>query len=194
MADAAKGLRVQLADEAELRLLQPADSGRLIALIERNHDHLMRWHPWVPVLREAENWDSYIRDNLERYARGEGIACGVWLEGQLVGVAECQDVNLESRSTELGYWLAEEHTGKGLATHACEALLSYAFNSLKLNRVVIRCPVDHERSARLAERLGFTREGRLRANRWLNGAPVDDYIYGLLADEWTSGSELMRLS
>ncbi len=193
MVDAIKGFRVQLEAGAELRNLQTADSCRLISLIERNLDHLMRWHPWVPVLRDPENWESYIRDNLERYARGEGIACGIWLEAQLVGVAECQDVNLESRSTELGYWLAEEHTGKGLATQACDALLRYAFNSLKLNRVVIRCPVGHERSARLAERLGFTREGRLRANRWLNDVAVDDYIYGLLADEWTSDSELMRL-
>ena len=188
-----RGFRARLGDGEELRVLRPDDGVELSRLIDGNHEHLMRWHPWVPGLRDLESWESYIRVNLDRYARGEGIACGIWLNNQIVGVVECQDVNLESRSTELGYWLVEEQTGKGIATRACEALLSYAFNSLKLNRVVIRCTVGHDGSVRLAERLGFLREGQLRANRWLDGNPVDDYVYGLLAHEW-HGSDIARIS
>jgi RimJ/RimL family protein N-acetyltransferase len=40
---------------------------------------------------------------------------------------------------------------------------------------------------RVLERLGFTREGRLR-ERWIVAGEVSDsFIYGLLAAEWKAG-------
>ena len=39
-------------------------------------------------------------------------------------------------------------------------------------------------AARLYERLGFTREGVMRAAYTLDGARRDLAIYGLLAEEW----------
>ena len=106
-----------------------------------------------------------------------------------VGVIECQAVDPHSRSTELGYWLDERHTGLGLASRACDVLLAHAFNELKLHKVVIRCPVGHDKSAGVARRLGFTQEGLLRAHRWLHESPVDEYVFGLLAHEWTQRGE-----
>src|SRR5215212_7167551 len=52
-------------------------------------------------------------------------------------------------------WLGEEHQGKGLVTAACLALVDHAFGDLGLNRMVISCATENEKSCAIPERLGF---------------------------------------
>ena len=59
----------------------------------------------------------------------------------------------------MGYWLGEEHQGKGLMTAACRALVDYAFGELGLNRVVISCATENKKRCAIPERLSFRREG-----------------------------------
>jgi len=75
----------------------------------------------------------------------------------------------------MGYWLAEEHQGKGLMTMACSVVLDYAFGELGQNHVEI-CAVP--------ERLGFTHESTTRQSQWLRDRHVDEAVYGMLASDW----------
>jgi ribosomal-protein-serine acetyltransferase len=101
-----------------------------------------------------------------------------------VGGLVCHAIHWESRKTEIGYWLAAEAVGKGLATQAARAALDYLFRELKLNRVEILCAVDNERSQAIPKRLGFTQEGVLRQAHWITNRYVDHALYALLAEEW----------
>jgi ribosomal-protein-serine acetyltransferase len=76
--------------------------------------------------------------------------------------------------------------GKGLVTTACQVMIDHAFHELGLNRVVISCASDNQRSRAIAEKLGFTREGILRQSDWLKDGFVDQVVYGILANEWRS--------
>jgi RimJ/RimL family protein N-acetyltransferase len=49
-------------------------------------------------------------------------------------------------------------------TEAVEGIFRYAVQELGANRVEIRCDTRNERSAKVAERLGFTKEGVLRSD------------------------------
>jgi ribosomal-protein-serine acetyltransferase len=84
----------------------------------------------------------------------------------------------------LGYWLGEEYQGKGLVTAACRALVEHAFGELGLNRVVISCATENEKSCAIPERLGFRREGIERQAEWLYDHFVDHVTYSALASEW----------
>ena len=53
-----------------------------------------------------------------------------------------------------------------------------------LHKVSAECDARNVASARLLERLGFTREGLLRRHTWIKGEWTDDAHYGLLAEEW----------
>ena len=69
-------------------------------------------------------------------------------------------------------------------TKSCLALINYAFDELKLNRVEMHCGVENKRSRKIPEKLGFIEEGVVRQAGWLHGRFVDFVIYGILANEW----------
>ncbi len=51
--------------------------------------------------------------------------------------------------------------------------------------MALRCDARNERSARAIERLGATREGRLRQHRIAPDGSVSDTLYfSILRDEW----------
>jgi RimJ/RimL family protein N-acetyltransferase len=85
---------------------------------------------------------------------------------------------------ELGWVLDPAATGRGYATEAVCALISFCFNDLGVRRVVANCFVDNTASWRLMERVGMRREGRAvadslhRSGRWL-----DTVTYAVLAEE-----------
>jgi RimJ/RimL family protein N-acetyltransferase len=88
------------------------------------------------------------------------------------------------RRGELAYWIAPEQWGNGYATAGSRLLLDYAFDRLNLNKVVARAFDFNEGSRRVIEKLGFTEEGRLRREAFIDGEYVDVYRYGLLESEW----------
>jgi ribosomal-protein-serine acetyltransferase len=71
-----------------------------------------------------------------------------------------------------------------LATKSCRALIDYAFDGLKLNRVEIQCGLENIKSRKIAEKLGFREEGVVRQSGWLQNRFVDFVIYGMLTSDW----------
>ncbi len=69
-------------------------------------------------------------------------------------------------------------------TQSCRALIAYAFDDLKFNKVEIHCATMNERSCAIPQRLGFTYEGTMRQTEWLYGHFLDLKLYGLLESEW----------
>jgi len=82
-------------------------------------------------------------------------------------------------SIETGYWIRNSCAGKGFMTEAVNALTQYAFKQLGVKRITITCDKDNIRSKKMTERLGFTLEGILKANRrkTLTNAISDTLVY-----------------
>jgi RimJ/RimL family protein N-acetyltransferase len=85
---------------------------------------------------------------------------------------------------EIGFTLAVPYQKQGFATEAVRAVLDRLFRVQGLHKVTGECDARNVASAGLMERLGFTREGRLRQQTYIKGEWTDDLIYGLLATEW----------
>lgn len=104
-------------------------------------------------------------------------------DGRLIGdVAVRLHDNL--MQAEIGFTLAGEHQRRGYATEAVRAVLDRLFREQRLHKVTGECDARNVASAGLLERLGFTREGRLRQQTYIKGEWTDDLLYGLLATEW----------
>lgn len=168
----------------ELKLLEAHHADALFALAESNRDFLRRWLPWLCATHQAANTLDFIKASLRQFADGEGFVGGVWFNGNLVGVIGHHGIDWASRTSTLGYWLTENHQGRGVMTRACEAVIDHAFTTLKLNKVVIRCASDNVRSQAIPKRLGFVHEGTLPNAERLHDRTVDIEIYGCLEWDW----------
>lgn len=117
-------------------------------------------------------------------ANNNGFHVGIWYQDSIAGVVGYNYINHSRRQTELGYWLGASYQGKGLMTAACRALVTYAFDMLKLKRVEIRCAVGNTRSIAIPRRLGFTEEGVVAQLEWLYDRYIDVVVYSMLAENW----------
>jgi len=101
----------------------------------------------------------------------------------MLGGATLQDVRLDQGCAAIGYWLAAQARGRGVATHTVRLLARWAFAELGLARLELTCGPDNEASQRVAERCGFTREGLLRSHVPFKGTRRDSVIFSLLPGE-----------
>lgn len=179
----------KLDNEIDLGFWQKKHAEELFALTDRNRKYLREWLPWVDGTQTAQDTADYIEIMLSNFAREEGLGVGIWYKKQLVGTIDLHAVNGNERKAEIGYWLDHEMNGRGIMTRACRAMLDYAFNTMKLNRVTIRAAVGNRKSRAIPERLGFKQEGIERDAQWLYDHYIDLVSYGMLAKDWHNNSE-----
>ena len=90
----------------------------------------------------------------------------------------------QGRVVEIGYSLAREHWGAGIAQEAVAGLLDRLFHIEGHRRVFADTDPDNAASIALLERLGFLREARLRGEWETHIGVRDTLIFGMLRDEW----------
>jgi len=100
--------------------------------------------------------------------------------GGLAGDALLWDIDPHNRSAHLGLSLRPACRGRGLGTDAIRLLCRYGFAIRGLHRLQIETLADNGAVIRMAEQVGFTREGVIRGADWVNGVWADSVIFGLL--------------
>lgn len=92
----------------------------------------------------------------------------------------------DHRLARIGFTLATEAQGRGFATEAVTALLDYLFHTRGKHRVAADCDPRNLASVALLERVGMRREAHHRRSAWWKGGWTDEFVYAVLADEWTA--------
>lgn len=152
--------------------------------------------PWEPVWTEDElAWPSFRR----RIARcnqdaREGSGYGFFVfdapgNTLLGGITVGHIRRGVAQSATLGYWMGERFAGRGYMRHAVEAVKLFAFEVEGLHRIEAACLPKNQRSIRLLERCGFTREGHLRGYLKIAGKWEDHCLYALLAEDWLRSAD-----
>lgn len=136
-----------------------------------------------------------IQFTVRPFEQGTGIRWGISLRPSpdLLGtLGYHQWVREGGNHARIGYELMPEHRRQGVMTEAMEAILTYGFDEMKLNRVEALIDPVNTASIRLVEGLGFHRDGVLRENTHFRGRFIDDAVYSVLAREWRSTQEAKR--
>jgi RimJ/RimL family protein N-acetyltransferase len=94
----------------------------------------------------------------------------------------------EHRQGSVGWLLGRRYQGLGLAGEAVSALVTYCFDQLGLHRISARTGSDNTRSWQLMERLGMRREAHFKESHIVEGEWRDEFIYAILAKEWSGHS------
>jgi RimJ/RimL family protein N-acetyltransferase len=173
-----------LADEVVLlRPWHEADvPGKLLAF----SDPVMRRFSWRTTPYTEADARGDLAEQEEARLRGEELNFALVAPGDqaaVLGGCSLSDVRLDQGSAAIGYWLASEGRGRGVATHAVRLLARWAFAGLGLARLELTSGPDNEASQRVAKRCGFVREGLLRSHVPFKGARRDSVIYGLIPGE-----------
>ncbi|KAK9671261.1 hypothetical protein RND81_12G017700 [Saponaria officinalis] len=85
---------------------------------------------------------------------------------------------------ELGYGLAREYWGRGIAMWAAEAVVSTVFEErLELERVETLVDLENSGSEKVLEKVGFVKEGVLKKYCILKGKIRDMIIFSFLRED-----------
>lgn len=174
----------ELGDGADLRFLETRHAAELLHFVEGSRAHLDEYLGWTRGMNSVEDAEKFIKRGMTRYAEDELPYVGVWQDNVMAGGILFFPLESRIQATEIGYWLGQGFTGRGLMSRAVVAMMSYCFDALQLNRVALGADVNNTRSRALAERLGFAYEGT-RRNAWLLGDQwVDIAFYAMLQADW----------
>ena len=165
-----------------LRHWQTSDAGDVAAAADnpRIAANLRNVFPSPYTLADAE-W--FVGDCI---AQGEArqLTRAIVIDGKAagsIGVFVKDDVY--EKSAELGYWLAEEHWGKGVMTEAVRRICREAFDRFDILRIFAE-PFAHNLGSRqVLEKAGFTCEGTMRNGVYKNGWVHSYCMYALLREE-----------
>ena len=133
------------------------------------------------TVADAEDIFDYASRPEVSYPAGYGIV--VKGTERIVGSVDFNHRH-EDDVLEIGYVLHPDYWGRGYVPEAVSALVEIAFTILSLHKVEIGCYDYNKQSQRVAEKLGFTLESRIRDRKDIQGRRCGDLRYGLLRSEW----------
>jgi RimJ/RimL family protein N-acetyltransferase len=155
-----------------------------------------------PRVARYQSWDGYTeadaRALLHELAATPFGTLGMWYQlaiARAVDNALIGDIGLhflDEQQVEIGFTLAFEHHGAGLAREAVGAIVDHLFVALDRHRLVAITDARNTTAARLLEALGFRREAHHVDSIFFKGAWGSEYVYALLRREHPSrpGAEL----
>jgi RimJ/RimL family protein N-acetyltransferase len=174
--------------EIELRRFGEDDIPAVVAACQ--DPEIVRFTKVPDRYGDAQAW--LWREESDRQRRhGLGIHFLVFdaAGAELLGSIGLHELDWEERRGSIGYWTVAGVRGRGIATRAVRVLSRWAFADLGLARVQIFADVINERSQKVAERSGFSREGVLRSYSELDGRRYDAAIFSLLPADLEDGGE-----
>jgi RimJ/RimL family protein N-acetyltransferase len=80
-------------------------------------------------------------------------------QGELLGAVSLRDIEREEGRASIGYWIASEARGRGVAKAAVEAAARWAMDALGVGEVYADVLHGNEASVRVLERCGFAPDG-----------------------------------
>ena len=146
--------------------------------------HLDRWSPPAgPGLFDESHWQGRLAVAADEWRAGTAarfVLVPLDDAGVIAGTCNyTQIMRGPFQACYLGYQASRSHQGRGLMTEALTALNAFAFRAMSLHRIMANYVPANERSARLLERLGFTREGLARDYLFIDGAWRDHVLTAL---------------
>lgn len=147
---------IKVDSEIELKALSDDDAPALYALTDGSREYLAKYLPWVDSTLSAEDSLEFIKDCAVKRDNNEQYAFGIFFNNNLVGHISLMKLKHSEDPPEIGYWISQEYSGKGITKRAAEALTNFGFNKLGLKRIVIRAVEDNIGSNKIAENLGYS--------------------------------------
>lgn len=166
---------------------QPSHASGLWEVIESSLPELLPWMSWAADSSPA-NVERFIQEAQRGRQEKSGWAFTILHDDCPVGVVGLNSHKPLLAMAELGYWIGTSVAGRGLTTEAASAVVDWGFDVMRLHRIELRASPDNMGSVRVAEKIGFRREGIARLACRGSEGWHDIILFGLLdGDERLAG-------
>ncbi|AXQ78165.1 N-acetyltransferase [Streptococcus chenjunshii] len=171
-------------DRLCLRQRTAADAGDIFAYASLPE---VTWPAGFPPVQTVEEEVFYLEEiypqNLQKEDLPSGYGITIKGQNKVIGSLDFNHRHADD-VLEIGYTLHSDYWGRGYMPEAVRALLEVGFTLLKLHKIELVCYDYNKQSRRIAEKLGFTLEARIRGRKDAQGRRCASLTYGLLKSEW----------
>lgn len=151
---------------------------------EASDPEVTRWFSWGPYTSEDQAL-AYLDGLREQRESGAQLDLVVeHLEAGPIGITGFSEISRRDRRATIGSWLGRSWWGTGVNREAKALMCHLGFGPLGLDRIGSYTNVEHERSHRALEGVGFRCEGTLRRYHRHGDRALDVRVYGLLRCSW----------
>ncbi|TYS13320.1 GNAT family N-acetyltransferase [Rossellomorea vietnamensis] len=105
-------------------------------------------------------------------------------EKELIGTCGFHEMETEHFKVETGYELSPDYWGRGIMNEALNAIFTYAFEEMGVNRIEAFYDPANDRSRNALEKCGFLYEGTQRKRFFEKGRFVDASLSALLQEDY----------
>lgn len=135
--------------------------------------------PFPYTQEDAERWINFVNDD------STNLAFAIADEKELIGgIGAMPNQDINRFTSEIGYWLAEPLWNKGIITKAVRIFCNYLFTNFNFNHLTASIFEGNDASIRVVQKVGFVLEGVMRKNVFKENRFLDQYIYGLLKEDF----------
>lgn len=164
-----------------IRTLRPDDAAPLLAFEQANRAWFERHIDGRPDdFYSLDGIRAHVAQFLDEHRQGRMHPCVIVDEdGALIGRANLKDIDGQTQTAEVGYRIAEQQAGKGLATAALRHLIALAQDEWRLQRLCAYAIDGNAASVRVLERCGFVQGMAVPDIAIVAGNLVDGHAYAL---------------
>ena len=159
----------------EWELKDAADLARVLSnrkILNNLRDGL----PYPYTEQNAKDFISYVLS----CDKNSAFVFAIMADGKVAGcVSVFRKTDISGFTGELGYYVAEEYWGKGIATLAVSKICQLVFEHSNIVRIYAELFSFNKASCRVLENVGFSCEGILKNGAIKNGVLTDKKIYAL---------------
>lgn len=173
-----------------LRAPRHGDIGHYRHALRINREHLASWLPAPLPGSDPTSLTAVSRNviaNLREWKRGEAFCWLMFDKGgddQVIGRIRVGGVMRGAfQSAYVGYWMAEQHQGRGLMTEAVRAITRYCFETIGLHRLQAAIMPNNPASMRVIEKARYRREGIAQRYLQIAGRWEDHVLFAITAEE-----------
>jgi ribosomal-protein-serine acetyltransferase len=172
-------------DSVRIRPYTAEDAAALYAAVSGSLTTLNRWLPWARPDYSPGDSEVWIAHCLRSWSTGAEYPFGIFdaASGRLLGGVGLNALHRARRSANLGYWVADDARGRGVAGAAARLAAQFGFAELGLHRVEILILPDNHVSRRVAIKLGATCEGIARNAVIFEGKPQEAMVFSLIPED-----------
>ncbi|MFD2262829.1 GNAT family N-acetyltransferase [Lacibacterium aquatile] len=176
--------------ETSRLILRPWAEGDIDPLVQGLNDlALAKWLAFVPHpyrVSDAENWIKRCR-NLSSASRSPTeyeFAVVHKTTHRLIGGVNLNKIDREAGAAGGGIWIAAPYQGQGCGREAFAAKIRFAFDELRLTKLINGYFDGNDRSWAMQQSLGYRRVGKVASRCLADGRQTIEHVTALLRSDW----------